>query len=428
MTAWQDFLSRGRAGFVRAALTVLVAAGAVGLPGCGVFGGAPAPVPTVMLDQVGATPAPGAANSSGVTTAAARSTGVVTASAVAAPAVQARLAASLGGSVRAVLVKAGETVQSGQVLVRFAGSEKLDAAREAVNLELLSAQQVLKVLNDPEALTRARAAAQLRLAKAEKALDEAEKHRKWQDYRIGSVNAIESARADVVLTDQALTDAQDAFDKLAGRGEDDPARAAALKVLTAARRNHDTAVANLNYLLGVPDPLDVAQVEAELQVAQAEHQAALAEVERLKAGPDPDAVALAEERIKNAQAQLAANAASLADLELKAPFDGTAVEVTVHAGEWVAPGQALILLADVAHLQFQTTDLSERDVPRVQVGQAVSVYIKALDANAAGKLAAISPLADTLGGDVIYRATIELDSLPAGLRAGMSAEVTFQSP
>jgi len=37
----------------------------------------------------------------------------------------------------------------------------------------------------------------------------------------------------------------------------------------------------------------------------------------------------------------------------------------------------------------------------------------------------ISPLADTLGGDVVYQATIDLDSIPEGLRSGMSVEVRF---
>jgi hypothetical protein len=38
---------------------------------------------------------------------------------------------------------------------------------------------------------------------------------------------------------------------------------------------------------------------------------------------------------------------------------------------------------------------------------------------------AIAPLADTLGGDVVYKITIDLDAPPAGLRAGMSVEVQF---
>jgi hypothetical protein len=42
-----------------------------------------------------------------------------------------------------------------------------------------------------------------------------------------------------------------------------------------------------------------------------------------------------------------------------------------------------------------------------------------------GRVIAIAPLADTLGGDVVYQITIELEELPEGLRAGMSVEVRF---
>jgi multidrug resistance efflux pump len=91
----------------------------------------------------------------------------------------------------------------------------------------------------------------------------------------------------------------------------------------------------------------------------------------------------------------------------------------------VLPGQALMTLADVSKLQVETTDLSERDIPRVSLGQKASVTIKSLNQTVAGKVSAISALADSLGGDVVYQTTIDLDNQPAGLRAGMSVEVQF---
>ncbi len=66
-------------------------------------------------------------------------------------------------------------------------------------------------------------------------------------------------------------------------------------------------------------------------------------------------------------------------------------------------------------------------MPRVAVGQPVSVYVKALDERVAGRVSVIAPLADTLGGDVVYKTTIDLDSLPPGLRPGMSVEVQFET-
>jgi macrolide-specific efflux system membrane fusion protein len=78
-------------------------------------------------------------------------------------------------------------------------------------------------------------------------------------------------------------------------------------------------------------------------------------------------------------------------------------------------------------LQVETTDLSERDVPQVQIGQTVNVYVQALNENIAGHVVIISPISETLGGDVVYKTTIDLDAIPDGLRSGMSVDVQFQT-
>jgi hypothetical protein len=59
------------------------------------------------------------------------------------------------------------------------------------------------------------------------------------------------------------------------------------------------------------------------------------------------------------------------------------------------------------------------------VGQSVQVIVKALGQNISGRVIDISPLASSLGGDVVYQTTIALDTIPEGLRAGMSVEVQF---
>jgi hypothetical protein len=53
--------------------------------------------------------------------------------------------------------------------------------------------------------------------------------------------------------------------------------------------------------------------------------------------------------------------------------------------------------------------------------------VKALNQDVTGHVSEISPLAETLGGDVVYKTTIKLDSQPAGLRAGMSVDVQFNN-
>ena len=78
-------------------------------------------------------------------------------------------------------------------------------------------------------------------------------------------------------------------------------------------------------------------------------------------------------------------------------------------------------------LQIETTDLSERDISRVKIGQSVNVYLEALDVTVTGKVILSSPVSKTVGGDVVFPVTIKLDEQPEGLLWGMTAEVEIQT-
>lgn len=119
--------------------------------------------------------------------------------------------------------------------------------------------------------------------------------------------------------------------------------------------------------------------------------------------------------------------ANLAQSTLTAPFDATVVDIAVLPSELVQVNQVVITLADLTKLQVTTTDLSERDIARIKIGQSATIHIEALDATVTGKVIRISPIADTVGGDVVFPITIELDKQPEGLLWGMSAEVEIQT-
>jgi multidrug efflux pump subunit AcrA (membrane-fusion protein) len=127
------------------------------------------------------------------------------------------------------------------------------------------------------------------------------------------------------------------------------------------------------------------------------------------------------------KARLETANAAFAQASLIAPFDGTVVDIKVQPGEFAQAGQVVIVLGDVAHMQIRTTDLSERDVVDVKVGQSVNVHIEALDIIVTGKVAQISLIAESVGGDVVYPVTIDLDEQPEGLLWGMTAEVEIQT-
>jgi HlyD family secretion protein len=397
----------------KALLTVLIG---FSLVGCSVFNNTtPQPLPTVVLEGGNAS----SSSSQGIG-------GGVTASGIVAPAQEAQLTSASGGQIQTVNVSVGDAVQAGQVLVMMAGSDKQNAAIQSANLELLSAQQALKALNDNADL--ARTAALTRLANAQKALDDAQKKRTKMNYPHTSDElVIQKAQTDYLLAKSDYKDALKEFNKVAHKKLTNLERAQALNVLVAAEQKMKTALANYNwYLLGYSE-IDVAQAEAELQSAQAELESAQQAYNQLQNGPDPEALALANARVQNAQAQIKAGQSALADLTLKAPFSGTISAVNSTNGEWVTPGQPILALADLGHLRVQTTDLSERDIPKVKIGQSATITIKALNQNVTGHVSEISPLADTLGGDVVYQTTVDLDTIPSGLRAGMSVDVQFNT-
>ena len=186
--------------------------------------------------------------------------------------------------------------------------------------------------------------------------------------------------------------------------------------VTAAWANVQQAQAVLERLL---DPATASEIAA----AQAQVQSAQAELDLLKAGAREEAIDAAVATVAEAGATLRRAEADLATAQLHAPFAATVVAVNANLGEMVQPGQTVIVLADLSHMQVETTDLGERDVVRVTEGQPARVFVEALNADIPGRVIQVSPQATVIGGDVVYTVLVELDEQPGNLRWGMSVDV-----
>ena len=175
--------------------------------------------------------------------------------------------------------------------------------------------------------------------------------------------------------------------------------------------------------------LDTTLLEAKVREAEANLAAAQVQVKYLKrVGTDEVHLESAQAEADRAQALLdSAHATLAAQSTLVAPLDGTIVSVDISSGETVVPGRVVITMGDLSRFQVETKDLSERDVPRVQIGQNVNVFIKALNQEFSGKVTDISRVSSTVGGDVVFKVTIDLDQQPQGLLWGMSADVKIET-
>jgi len=174
--------------------------------------------------------------------------------------------------------------------------------------------------------------------------------------------------------------------------------------------------------------IDTAVLEAKVKEAEAAvitEQTKLAYIIRTQV--DNERLQSAQASIDRAQAAVDILKAQITQAVLTAPFGGTIVSVEISPAEVVTPGQIVIVLGDLSLFQIETTDMSEKNMTTIQVGQPASIFIEALDQNFSGNVIDIARISETIGGDVVFKVTIKLADQPEGLRWGMSAEVKIEA-
>jgi len=377
------------------------------LSACG-SSSSPTAIPTIVLDsgnQNTSVPASNSDNNDG---------GGVIASAVVVPVQEAQLAFSLPGSITKVNVAAGDSVQAGDLLA------ELD--NDSLKLEVEAAQRTVRELTSAAAIAAAEQAA----ANAQKAYDDAKKKVDSIQNRHADNVTINYLEDQVTLAQDALDRTRDAYKQTGGRSDRDPLRAKAATNLYNAQKAYNTALGNLNWYANPPSANDIALANADFDAASAALQEAQWYLAELKGESIPsDATGAQLAQLQQARNGLQVAQDRLDQTRLVAPFSGIIGKVDGLAGEYASPGQILIVVSDTAHLQVKTTDLSERDITKVKIGDPARIMVDAVSQEFEGEVIVISPVANTLGGDVVYEVTIAFTEQPEGLLGGMSAEVTI---
>lgn len=350
---------------------------------------------------------------------------IVSATGIALPSKRVVLSFSTPGIVDEIMVEEGEVVEKGKILMALKGREQAHAALETARLELILANQSLDEVHRTSALISAQT--QLSFANAQDALEDAEYNwRVQQEGNRASQSTIDSAQAGLVLAEEEVDRAKGNYDHYSGRPEDDAQRAMALIELSSARSARDAALRRLNWYLGYPDETEQSVLDAKLSISEAELGVAEQNWERVKDGPDPETIERAEARVAAAQAHVKAAEAALSLLVLEAPFAGTVSDVYSQEKEWVAPGQPLVVLADLQTLRVETTDLNEIDAARIEIGDFATTTFDALpDIVVDGQVIYIASKSEQ-GSGVNYKVIIELNEIPEKVRWGMTAFVDIE--
>jgi multidrug efflux pump subunit AcrA (membrane-fusion protein) len=401
----------------------------------------------------------------------AEDTAVISASGEVVPEKWIQLTFSGSGSLENLTIQEGDFVTAGQELAALGGDARQNSLVQAT-AALKQAEAALQAFQEKPAeyqITQARAnlqkakddlatllnpselavnQAKMAIVDAQKVLDDAQKAVTKLSRDRGSQEQIEAARAGYLLAQDKVDQMQSAYEDTPGEPDSDAGKALALSNLAAAKNERDRALANLNWYLGKPDEAEINKKNTELALAQSKFDDAQKQLDDLLKPSQTD-IELAQARVSTAQgalddllkepaayqleslqAQVAAAQQALellqAQSKLVAPFGGKIIETYVKAGDNITPGSPAFLLADVASLQVETTDLSELDVARLQVGDTATISFDALpDVKVTGKIVRIADKAEP-GSNVTFKVVLALDTIPDGLRWGMTAFVTFE--
>ncbi len=363
--------------------------------------------------------------------------------------------AEVGGRITDIAVDEGDPVTLGQPLVTLDDAALLAQVKQAQ--AALSAAEAN--LAQVKAGTRREA-----IDAAEAALQQAQAERAGAALTLSNtlkiranpqqINAqVDAARSGVALDEQNVTVAQtklaearywrDFYDSDKSKHETlDKQIGIAQKNLEAAQAQLTGARAQLNALQAMRShpvllQAQVNQASNAYSLTVASEAVAAANVSELKAGPTAEEIVLAEAKVQQAQASLDLAQAYRSRAQLAAPLTGVVAQRSGHAGETVQPGATLLSLVNVDTLDM-TIYVPQAQLPRVQIGMPVKVYVDAYpNETFNGEVSNIALQAQFSSRDtqnkedranIVFAVKVRLPNADGRLKSGMTADAELELP
>ena len=184
------------------------------------------------------------------------------------------------------------------------------------------------------------------------------------------------ARADLANAYTRLRGSQERYDELVAGGNQQTLlfRKADVEKTTAERDSAQRLLAALERLQqrGAATPDEVAAARDRLQRAQSD----LAQLQsRIRYSPDEQQRALSE--VTDAKMNVTLTEETVANCNVRAPFDGTVYYLPARVGAWANTGELLLQEADLSQLRIRAF-VDEPEIGRLAVGQTVEITWDAL--------------------------------------------------
>ena len=318
---------------------------------------------------------------------------------------RATLAFTTGGRIKNIPVHEGETVKQGDVMTQ------LDARDLALNVTQAQAGLTLAQARFDQAKA---GGTQADVSAAQAALQAAGAN--YAKVAAGPTkDDLQQAAVGVDNAQAALSQAQAAYDQV--KGSPNIGMLPQSLALQQATNNYNAAAAAFNSLKSHPTATELQQAAA--QVAQA--QDALARLQ-----PTAQDLAVAQAQVDQAQAALNLASQQLADATLTAPISGTVTWIGPRAGDLAAPDSPIMIVADLADLQFQA-GVDENVLGLVKVGQTALISPSEFPGQVIrGTVSRIDAMATTTDGVVNVPVIIDVAANNLPMRPGLTGTAEIQ--
>ncbi|MCW5874258.1 MAG: efflux RND transporter periplasmic adaptor subunit [Anaerolineales bacterium] len=327
----------------------------------------------------------------------------------------ATLAWETSGTVDEIHFAVGDRVREGDVIASLLAAS-MPANAILAQADLQAAQDAMKDFEN--------AYGDLGISQAQKALADAQDAYEKASRYLSSISNpgrpvdIDQAQANLVLAQDRLQRAEEAYEPYAGRSESDLGRANMLLQVTQAQQQYDAALRQYNALASGSGSTPIAKAAADLALAQAQLDIAQQKYDDILSGPTALQRAAAEARLTAAQAGVDAGF-------ILAPFNGTITDIYPNQGDLVSVGTRAVQVDDLSAVQV-VVEVSEVDINRVQVGQPSYVVLDAVqDVQYEGEVVAVALAGNATQGGVNFRVIVQLKESDARVLPGMTAAVNI---
>jgi len=317
------------------------------------------------------------------------------------------------GNVLVIDADTGESVKTGDVLMKLDSSTAPADVIEAIST-LVTAQANLDTAKQSNT---ALAQAQVDLASAQDAYYQALGYSYTLGKPVGSDDYNAVLKKTMVDAQESVNELEDQYSHYGEYSDNDPAKVTVRANLGAARMALKEATAIYNYYTNPPNYLDSETIKADLNLATAQLDDAQRKYDELEKNGNTDA-------ITSAQAEVDAAQATVNQLSIIAPFDGQVAVIYSQIGDVVSAGTQALALVDRSTLYIDV-QVDETSISSVKVGDSAAISFDSLNISTTGKVSRIDPIGVTSNGVVNYTVRVELDKNDPEILIGSTATVVI---